>query len=222
LPRRWPGLRFSEAAPAGLAGQRVITFQPAAGTRQRGPRQPEPSWAAAGPAEPGALAGALDSIASEVREDLQLAAANIVLHADAGAGHREILGGAGFAGTAEERRARMERCDALGAEFKHREALRGRRLVVVPHRYDSVMRDARWAPAHNVLETVAWDGFAAVPLAARGRVVGTLSAFYPAGRQPAPPAGQRSRWRTPGWRRPPGGRLAAGRAGRAAGPPAAC
>jgi DNA-binding CsgD family transcriptional regulator len=73
----------------------------------------------------------------------------------------------------------MQRCDALGAEFKYREAQRARRLVVVPRRYAAVMRDPRWAPSHQTLSTVRWDGYVAAPLEARGRVVGTLSAFYP-------------------------------------------
>jgi signal transduction histidine kinase len=47
------------------------------------------------------------------------------------------------------------------------------------------MRDPRWAPAHQSLESVDWDGFAAAPLESRGRVVGTLSAFYPSGLMPA-------------------------------------
>jgi signal transduction histidine kinase len=96
----------------------------------------------------------------------------------------QVLGGAGFRATSAERLASMQSCDALGAEFKHREAMRARRLVVVPHRYESVMRDPRWAPAHQSLETVDWDGFAAAPLESRGRVVGTLSAFYPSGLTP--------------------------------------
>ena len=47
------------------------------------------------------------------------------------------------------------------------------------------MRDPRWAPAHEALGTVEWDGFAAAPLEARGRMVGTLIAFYPSGLTPA-------------------------------------
>lgn len=188
LAQRWPALRFSEPPPAGAGGQRVITFQPAAGEPAPGGGQPEQCGAAGGSAEPGSLVGRLDSIASQIKDDLRLAAANIVLHSDTGTGHPEILGGAGFGGSAEDRLARLERCDALGAEFKHREASRARRLVVVPQRYDSVMRDPRWAPAHRVLETVEWDGFAAAPLEAGGRVVGTLSAFYQAALGPVPQA----------------------------------
>jgi signal transduction histidine kinase len=143
------------------------------------------SRAVADMAESGSLAETLDAIASEVKDNLRLAAANIVLHGDADAGYGEILGSAGFAGSSAERFAGMRRCDALGAELKHREALRARRVVVVPHRYAAVMRDPRWAPAHEVLAAVEWDGFAVAPLEARGRVVGTLSAFYPCGLTPA-------------------------------------
>ena len=143
------------------------------------------SRAVADMAESGSLVAALDAIASEVKDNLHLAAANIVLHGDAGTGDGDVLGGAGFGGTSAERFAGMRRCDALGAEFMHREALRARRLVVVPHRYAAVMRDPRWAPAHAALGAVDWDGFAAAPLEARGRVIGTLSAFYPSGLTPA-------------------------------------
>lgn len=183
LTRCWPGLEFREIPSVATGGQHIVMFQrPAA---RPGPRLQGLSWAVAGMAESGSLVGALDAIASAVKEDLQLAAANIVLHGDADAGYAQILGGAGFRRPSAERLASMQSCDALGAEFKHREALRARRLVVVPHRYEEVMRDPRWAPAHDELETVDWDGFAAAPLEARGRVVGTLSAFYPSGLTPA-------------------------------------
>ena len=185
LAQRWPALRFSEPPLPAAGGQRIITFAPATGDPEPDGGEPGRRGAAGGSAEPGSLVGTLDSIASQIRDDLRLAAANIVLHGATGTGHPEILGGAGFAGSAEDRLARLERCDALGAEFKHREASRARRLVVVPHRYESVMRDPRWAPAHSVLQTVEWDGFAAAPLEARGRIVGTLSAFYEAGLEPA-------------------------------------
>lgn len=185
LGRCWPGLEFREIPSAPARDQHIIMFQDAAARSGPERRLPELSWAVAGMAESGSLVGALDAIASAVKEDLQLAAANIVLHGDADAGYAQVLGGAGFRRPSHERLASLQSCDALGAEFKHREALRARRLVVVPHRYDAVMRDPRWAPAHDELETVDWDGFAAAPLEARGRVVGTLSAFYPSGLTPA-------------------------------------
>lgn len=181
LGLRWPGLEFREAGPAAAAGQRVITFDRAAPRSRPGQQLQGLSRAVADMAESGSLVAALEAIASEVKDDLQLAAANIVLHAEGG----DVIGGSGFTGTSADRLVSMRSCDALGAEFKHREALRARRLVVVPHRYESVMRDPRWAPAHKALGTVAWDGFAAAPLQARGRVVGTLSAFYPSGLTPA-------------------------------------
>lgn len=185
LGRYWPALEFREIPSAAAAGQRIVTFRDAAAWARPEHRMQGLSWAVAGMAESGSLVEALDAIASEVKDNLQLAAANIVLHGDADAGYEQVLGGAGFRGTSAERFASMRNCDALGAEFKHREALRDRRLVVIPHRYESVMRDPRWAPAHEQLDTVAWDGFAAAPLEARGRVVGTLSAFYPSGLTPA-------------------------------------
>jgi signal transduction histidine kinase len=195
LRQCWPGLEFREilssasisssTGSSNTGTQRIITFQ--YGSASAGPehRMLGLSWAVADMAESGSLVGALEAIASEVKDNLQLAAANIVLHGDADDGYVQVLGGAGFRGTAAERFAGMQSCDALGAEFKHREAMRARRLVVVPHRYESVMRDPRWAPAHEVLDTVDWDGFAAAPLESRGRVVGTISAFYPSGLTPA-------------------------------------
>jgi signal transduction histidine kinase len=185
LGQRWPGLEFREVLSSAVAGQRIITFARAVPQLRPEHRMQGLSWAVADMAESGSLVETLDAIACEVKENLHLAAANIVLHGDADAGYEDVLGGAGFSGTSAERFAGMRSCDALGAEFKHREALRARRLVVVPHRYEAVMRDPRWAPAHEVLDTVHWDGFAAAPLEARGRVVGTLSAFYPSGLTPA-------------------------------------
>jgi signal transduction histidine kinase len=190
LRQCWPGLEFREipsAAPVSPGGgsQHIITFDYAAAGARPENRMQGLSWAVAGMAESGSLVGALEAIASEVKDNLQLAAANIVLHGDADDGYVQVIGGAGFCATPAERLASMQSCDALGAEFKHREAMRARRLVVVPHRYESVMRDPRWAPAHRSLDSVDWDGFAAAPLESRGRVVGTLSAFYPSGLTPA-------------------------------------
>lgn len=177
LGQRWPGLEFREILSATAVGQHIITFTRAAPQLRPEHRLQGLSWAVADMAESGSLVETLEAIALEVKNNLHLAAANIVLHGDADAGFGDVLGGAGFSGTSAERFAGMRNCDALGAEFKHREALRARRLVVVPHRYEAVMHDPRWAPAHQVLDTVEWDGFAAAPLEARGRVVGTLSAF---------------------------------------------
>lgn len=190
LGRRWPGLEFREilsaaAVSGGLVGQHIITFTRAAPQLRPEYQLQGLSWAVADMAESGSLVETLDAIASEVKNNLNLAAANIVLHGDADTGYGDVLGGAGFNETSAQRFAGMQKCDALGAEFKHREAQRARRLVVVPHRYEAVMRDPRWAPAHETLDTVEWDGFAAAPLEARGRVVGTLSAFYPSGLTPA-------------------------------------
>jgi signal transduction histidine kinase len=190
LGQRWPGLEFREILPAGAVlgnpdGRHIITFTRAAAQLRPENRLQGLSWAVADMAESGSLIETLDAIASEVKNNLNLAAANIVLHGDADAGYADFLGSAGFSGTSAERFAGMQSSDALGAEFKHREALRTRRLVVVPHRYEAVMRDPRWAPSHEVLATVDWDGFAAAPLESRGRVVGTISAFYPSGLTPA-------------------------------------
>ncbi|MGH3281021.1 MAG: ATP-binding protein [Trebonia sp.] len=185
LGRRWPGLEFREIVSAGAGNQHIIAFARAASQLRPDRSLQGLSWAVADMAESGSLVEALDAIASEVKDNLDLAAANIVLREDAGTGYGDVLGGAGFGGTPAERLAGMRDCDALGAEFKHREALRARRLVVVPHRYEAVMRDPRWAPSHERLAAVDWDGFAAAPLEARGRVVGTLSVFYPSGLTPA-------------------------------------
>ena len=185
LGERWPGLEFREIMSAVAVGQRIITFQRAAPQLRPEHRLQGLSRAVADMAESGSLAQTVDAIALEVKNNLQLAAANVMLYGDPGAGYGDVLGSAGFRGPTAERYANMRHCDALGAEFKYREALRARRLVVVPHRYEAVMRDPRWAPSHEVLGTVEWDGFAAVPLEARGRVVGTLSAFYPSGLAPA-------------------------------------
>ena len=185
LGQRWPGLEFREILIEAVAGQHIVTFTRAAPQLRPEHRLQGLSWAVADMAESGSLVETLDAIASEVKDNLHLAAANIVLHGDADSGYEDVLGGAGFSRPSAERFADMQNCDALGAEFKHREALRARRLVVVPHRYEAVMRDPRWAPSHESLAMVDWDGFAAAPLESRGRVVGTLSAFYPSGLTPA-------------------------------------
>ena len=195
LGERWPGLEFREISSGATVlgdsvlgdsgGQHIIMFSRAAPRPRPEHRLQGLSWAVADMAESGSLVEMLEAIALEVKDNLHLAAANIVLHGDPDDGYGMVLGGAGFRGTSAQRIANMQNCAALGAEFKHREALRARQLVVVPHRYEAVMRDPRWAPAHEALDTVEWDGYAAAPLEARGRVVGTLSAFYPSGLTPA-------------------------------------
>ena len=185
LGERWPGLEFREISTVTAVGQHIVSFSRAVPQLRPEQRLQGLSWAVADMAESGSLVEMLEAIALEVKDNLHLAAANIVLHGDVDDGYVGVIGGAGFRGTSAQRITNMQHCDALGAEFKHREALRARRLVVVPHHYEAVMRDPRWAPAHEALGTVEWDGFAAAPLEARGRMVGTLIAFYPSGLTPA-------------------------------------
>lgn len=176
---QWPDLQFRVVSLDGESDHRVITFRDVSELRVSQGRLEALSRAVARITESGSLGDTLDAVALEVKETLKLAAVNIVMLGSATDRPLHILGGAGFDGTAEERTRRMRRAEALGAEFKYREAMQTGRPVVVPHRRDRVMGDPRWAPSHSTLGEVAWDGFVATPLLARGRIVGTLSAFYP-------------------------------------------
>jgi signal transduction histidine kinase len=176
---RWPNLEPREVELDPVTRQRVITFRDVSAVRAGQRRFEALSYAVASITESGSLADALSAVAFEVKETLHLAAVNIVMLGAAADRPLHILGGAGFSGTLEERASRMRRAEALGAEFKYREAMATGHLVVIPHRRERVLRDPRWAPSHATLSAVEWDGFVSAPLLARGRVVGTLSAFYP-------------------------------------------
>jgi signal transduction histidine kinase len=175
----WPDLKFREVALADSAGQRVFMFRDVSEVRISQGRLEALSRAVARITESGSLSDALTAVAAEVKETLGLAAVNIVMLGNAAGRPLHILGSAGFSGTPEERAARMHRSEALGAEFKYREAMQTGRLVVVPHRRKPVLQDPRWAPSHASLESVPWDAFVTAPLVARGRVIGSLSGFYP-------------------------------------------
>ena len=175
----WPNLQIREIPLDTAGAQRVITFRDVSELRVSQERLEAMSRAVARVAESGSLNETLSAVAEEVKDTLNLAAVNIVMLGSAAGQPTNIVGGAGFSGTQEERTRRMRRAEALGAEFKSLEAVETGRLVVVPHRRDNVMADPRWAPVHEALGATEWDGFVAAPLVARGRIIGSLSAFYP-------------------------------------------
>jgi signal transduction histidine kinase len=175
----WPNLQIREVPLDTAGAQRVITFRDVSELRISQERLEGLSRAVARVAESGSLNETLSAVAWEVKETLNLAAVNIVMLGSAAGQPLHIIGGAGFPGTPEERSRRMRRAEAMGAEFKYLEAIKTGRLVVVPHRRDLVMKDSRWAANHASLSTIEWDGFVAAPLVARGRIIGSLSAFYP-------------------------------------------
>jgi len=112
LGRRWPGLEFREIPSAPGAAEHIITFKrrPARPRTRPGPEHDLQglSSAVADMAESGSLVETLDAIASQVKDNLRLAAANIVLHGGADDGYADVLGGAGFRGTSAERLAGMQ------------------------------------------------------------------------------------------------------------------
>ncbi|MBO0693735.1 MAG: GAF domain-containing sensor histidine kinase, partial [Acidimicrobiaceae bacterium] len=175
----WPNLQIREVPLDTAGAQRVITFRDVSELRVSQERLEAMSRAVARVAESGSLNETLSAVASEVKETLNLAAVNIVMLGSAAGQPRYLVGGAGFGEPPDEGARGMRRAEALGAEFKYLEAMETGRLVVVPHRKEEILKDPRWASAHDGLRALDWDGFVAAPLVARGRIIGSLSAFYP-------------------------------------------
>jgi signal transduction histidine kinase len=91
-----------------------------------------------------------------------------------------VMGSSGF-GRGAGFFDKLMACRARGARLMMLEALETREPLVVPSRYDAVMRDPAWAPLHDVMGHPRWDWFVSVPLLARGEPVGILNAFFAPG-----------------------------------------
>lgn len=63
-------------------------------------------------------------------------------------------------------------------------AIESRQAVVVRDARSLLLADPCFAPVHDLLREALWDAIVAVPLIYRGRVVGTLTVFYPKDRDP--------------------------------------
>ncbi|WP_138758871.1 sensor histidine kinase [Modestobacter altitudinis] len=177
-----PGLRREFAyVLTQVPGRRrwVVSFRDVTLSRLRERRLAAIATAASSVASKRSLLGTLEVLAQEVARTDALAGVQVLtVH---GSGNRlQVMGSAGF-GRSDEFFDRLMQCRALGARLRMLDALVSREPVVVPDRYDAVMRDPAWAPLHDFMRHPRWDWFVSVPLLARGEPVGILNAFFAPG-----------------------------------------
>jgi PAS domain S-box-containing protein len=118
----------------------------------------------------------LDAVAREIVMTANIAAVQI-LTIDDPRDEVRILGMAGF-GDAPEFVERLSACRRLGARVRFMDAYQRGEPVVVPHRKPMIMADSRWAPLHEIMGRPDWDGFVAMPMVIRGRILGAINAYY--------------------------------------------
>ncbi|MFF4777998.1 histidine kinase [Microtetraspora fusca] len=138
--------------------------------------------AASSVADTASLRATLDAVAREVVMTGNIAAAQI-LALDDPREELRVLGMAGF-GDAHDFTERLSACRRLGARMHFMDAFERGAPVVVRHRKRVIMADPSWAPLHAIMGYPDWDGFAAVPLVARGHTVGVINAYYMPGEDP--------------------------------------
>ncbi|MDR7418330.1 MAG: histidine kinase [Armatimonadota bacterium] len=71
-----------------------------------------------------------------------------------------------------------------GARMPGSECVQQRRPFIQMDARTRKLEEAAFAPIHPWLREAAWDAIASLPLIYRGRVVGSLNAFYPRGKSP--------------------------------------
>jgi signal transduction histidine kinase len=177
-----PGLRREFAyVLTQVPGRRrwVVSFRDVTLSRLRERRLAAIATAASSVASKRSLLGTLEVLAQEVARTDALAGVQVLTVN--GSGNRlHVMGSAGF-GRSGEFFDRLMQCRALGARLRMLDALSSREPVVVPDRYDAVMRDPAWGPLHDFMRHPRWDWFVSVPLLARGEPVGILNAFFAPG-----------------------------------------
>ncbi|MGE5595221.1 MAG: GAF domain-containing protein, partial [Hyphomicrobiales bacterium] len=57
--------------------------------------------------------------------------------------------------------------------------------VRVPDVRTHMLREEKWAPMHDLIRDLEWEGVVATPLIYRGRVVGSIGTYYPEGQMPS-------------------------------------
>jgi signal transduction histidine kinase len=157
----------------------VVSFRDVTLSRLRERRLAAIATAASSVASKRSLLGTLEVLAQEVARTDALAGVQ-VLTVNANGNRLHVMGSAGF-GRSGEFFDRLMQCRALGARLRMLDALVSREPVVVPDRYDAVMRDPAWGPLHDFMRHPRWDWFVSVPLLARGEPVGILNAFFAPG-----------------------------------------
>ncbi|MFW3168932.1 GAF domain-containing protein [Geodermatophilus sp. CPCC 206100] len=157
----------------------AVSFRDVTVSRLRERRLAAIAQAASSVASKRSLSGTLDALAQEVARTDSLAGVQILTVNTAG-DRLHMMGAAGF-GREHDFFDKLVECRARGAELLTLAALDSGAAVVMPHRYDEVMRDPGWVPLHDYLRSPRWDAFVSVPLMARDAPVGILNAFFAPG-----------------------------------------
>ncbi|SFF67822.1 sensor histidine kinase [Blastococcus tunisiensis] len=157
----------------------IVSFRDVTLSRLRERRLAAIATAASSVASRRSLVGRLEVLAQEVARTDALAGVQILTMNSTG-DRLHVMGAAGFSREVNFFDKLME-CRALGARLMTLDALESREPLVVPHRYEAVMRDPAWAPLHELMRRPRWDWFVSVPLLARGETVGILNAFFAPG-----------------------------------------
>ncbi|MEV4799722.1 histidine kinase [Nonomuraea sp. NPDC049421] len=162
-------------------GERVVAFRDVTESRRHQRRLAAIASAAGRVAAECSLSGTLDALAKEVLEADALASVQILTVNAAGESF-QVMGTAGF-GSTPDFFDLLIACMEAGAELRMIDAFTGRRPVVVPHRYATVMTDPVWEPIREHMRHPEWDWFASVPLLVRGEPVGVLNAYFAPGQE---------------------------------------
>ena len=122
----------------------------------------------------------LDRLAAEVRDTVGMATCAVILVDEAtGALHH-----VGKSGLPVDYAERIELCRRQGAPLATTKAIDEARVVVSKKFRDAALADPRWQPVHDILRTMDWDTYVAVPLVVRDKVIGALAGFLTEGRAP--------------------------------------
>jgi signal transduction histidine kinase len=173
--RRLLSCRLSMTSSGGVLAFRDVTR---AQHRQR--RVVAVASAAASVASERSLTASLGAMAQEVVRADGLAGVQILATDRTGDEGLRIMGTAGFAPSPRFFELLMV-CRERGASLRMLEAFETGQPVIVPHRYDVVMKDPAWEPLRDILRHPRWDAFASVPVRANGRRIGILNAFFTPG-----------------------------------------
>lgn len=118
----------------------------------------------------------LDAVAREIAATANIAAVQI-LTIDDPRDEVRVLGMAGF-GDAPEFVERLSACRRRGVRVRFMDAYQTGEPIVVPHRKPMIMADPTWEPLHEIMGRPDWDGFVAMPMVIRGRILGVINAYY--------------------------------------------
>jgi len=122
----------------------------------------------------------LDRLAAEVRDTVGMATCAVIVVDEAtGALHH-----VGKSGLPVDYGERIELCRRQDAPLATTKAIDEARVVISEKFRDAALADPRWQPVHDILRTMDWDTYVAVPLVVRDKVIGALAGFLTEGRAP--------------------------------------